>query len=272
MNWFHKHYKFVTLPRGAILDIGSGSNPFWRANILMERFLEDDSQRPGRLIVDRPIVCGDIHQIPFVDNAFSFVHCSHLLEHVDDPDMAIREMSRVARCGYIETPSEIHEFIDLDFPFHRWAVSSEEGILVFREKSQYIPSHPLIVALKSKGNRTSRLIGKHHSQINIISSFWNGEVEYRVERSKSPIEYYTKTHDEPFSSINYAVRPAKAKLKLILGKILSPPMNLYSILACPICKHHIAVDNSSVICTKCNKKFPIRNRVPMMMEEYASCG
>lgn len=73
MNWFYKHYRFATLPRGAILDIGSGSNPFWRANILMERFLEDDSQRPGRLIADRPIVCSDVHRILFVDKAFSFV-------------------------------------------------------------------------------------------------------------------------------------------------------------------------------------------------------
>lgn len=123
--------------------------------------------------------------------------------------------------------------------------------------------------MKSKGNRTSELIRKHHNQINILSSFWSGQVRYTVERSKNPIESYVKTYDETSSRINYVVRPIKAKLKLILGKVLSPRIDLYEILACPICKRHIAVDNSSVVCTKCNKKYPIRNKVPMMMEEYA---
>ena len=85
MNWLYKHYRFATVPKGAVLDIGSGSNPFWRANILMERFLEDDDQRPGKLIHDRPLICGDIHDIPFVDDAFSFIHCSHILEHLEYP-------------------------------------------------------------------------------------------------------------------------------------------------------------------------------------------
>jgi uncharacterized protein YbaR (Trm112 family)/SAM-dependent methyltransferase len=269
MNWFYKHYKFATVPRGAILDIGSGSNPFWRANILMERFLEDDAQRPGRLIVDRPIVCGDIHEIPFVDNAFSFIHCSHILEHLDNPARAIEEMIRVSKSGYIETPSEIHEFLDLNFPFHRWAVSAEDDVIVFREKPQYTSVHPLIEALKNRKNRTWQFITRHHDKVNILSWFWQGEIKYRIERCDRPIECYM-TKDEPSSASDYAVNPTKSKLKLMLGKLLSPTVNLYEILACPLCKRRITVENSTLICDNCNKKFPIINKIPMMVREFAS--
>lgn len=269
MNWFYKHFRFAAVPRGAILDIGSGSNPFWRANILMERFLEDDSQRPGKLIIDRPIVCGDIHDIPFVDNAFSFVHCSHILEHLDFPEKAIGEIMRVSKSGYIETPSEIHEYLDLNFPFHRWAVSAEDDVLVFREKSQHLPSHPLIDSLRNRNNRSWRFIRKHHDHINTLSWFWHDEVKYKIQRCDRPIECYTPA-DEPSAASDYAVNSSKSKLKRMMGKLLSPNINLYDILACPICKRPIKIENSALICINCSKKFPVVNDVPMMTKEYAS--
>ena len=269
MNKFKRHYRFANVKRGAVLDIGSGSNPFWRANFLMERFLDDDSQRPGKLIIDRPIVCGDIHDIPFIDNAFSFIHCSHILEHLNNPEKAIDEMMRVSKSGYIETPSEIHEYLDLNFPYHRWAVSVEENTLVFREKSQYTPLHPLVEALKNRKNKTWQFIRKHHTEVNILSWFWEDKVNYRIERSDQPIECYS-TEDGGFSASDYAISPIRSKLKLILGKLLSQTINLYDILACPICKRHITLSNSALVCVNCKKKFPIINEIPMMTKEHAS--
>jgi uncharacterized protein YbaR (Trm112 family)/SAM-dependent methyltransferase len=269
MNWFYKHYRFATVPKGAVLDIGSGSNPFWRANILMERFLEDDNQRPGKLIHDRPLVCGDIHDMPFVDDAFSFIHCSHILEHLEYPEKAIGEMTRVARAGYIETPSEIHEFLDLEFPFHRWAISSEDGVMVFREKPQSIPAHPLIEALKKRNNSTWKFIRKHHSEMNILYWYWKKEVKYKIERVDRPIGPYIRD-EQLCSKSKYVVKPWKSKLKLKLGKLLSQKVNLYKILACPACKIQIKVENSNLICTNCNKRYPIINNIPMMIEENST--
>lgn len=269
MNWFYKHFKFAFVPRGVILDIGSGSNPFWRANILLERFLEDDSQRPGKLIVDRPIVCGDIHDIPFVDNAFRFVHCSNILEHIDDPEKAIIELMRISKSGYIETPSEIHEYLDLNFPFHRWAVSTEDDKLIFREKAQDVPIHPLVEALRNKKNNTWKYIHKHHDHINFISWFWHDEIKFRIEKSDHPIKEYS-TEGTPISASAYAVNHRKSKLKLMLGKLLAPTINIFDILACPLCKTSVSQEKEELICYKCKKKFPIINKVPMMTKEYAS--
>ncbi|MBV6644746.1 MAG: class I SAM-dependent methyltransferase [Cyclobacteriaceae bacterium] len=41
----------------------------------------------------------DIHKIPFDDNTFDVIFCNHVLEHVDDDILAMREMHRVLKPG-----------------------------------------------------------------------------------------------------------------------------------------------------------------------------
>jgi ubiquinone/menaquinone biosynthesis C-methylase UbiE len=41
----------------------------------------------------------DIHEIPFEDESFSVVMCNHVLEHVDDDLLAMREIHRVLKPG-----------------------------------------------------------------------------------------------------------------------------------------------------------------------------
>lgn len=44
-------------------------------------------------------VKADIHHMPFPDNTFDVVLCNHVLEHVDDDIVAMREISRVLKPG-----------------------------------------------------------------------------------------------------------------------------------------------------------------------------
>lgn len=117
-----------------VLDVGSGGGPNPRANVLCDRFVSDGVERGGSpLVSDRPFVVGDVERLPFVDKAFDFVICSHVLEHVRNPGAAIAELQRVGRRGYIETPSAEWEKLT-GFPFHRWMVSYSDRRLVFEHK------------------------------------------------------------------------------------------------------------------------------------------
>ena len=41
----------------------------------------------------------DVHNIPFLENTFDVVICNHVLEHVDDSDIVMKEFYRVMKPG-----------------------------------------------------------------------------------------------------------------------------------------------------------------------------
>lgn len=119
-----------------VVDVGSGAYPNRRADVLCERSLER-SGRPDA-VVDRPTVVADVQAIPFRTQSVGFVVVSHLLEHIEDPESACAELSRVARRGYIETPGACWEWL---FPEadHRWYVSKRSDTLCFRRTDRRRP-------------------------------------------------------------------------------------------------------------------------------------
>ena len=48
-------------------------------------------------------------RLPFTDRFFDFVVCGHTIEDLADPAPLLRELRRVARAGYFETPSRLCE-------------------------------------------------------------------------------------------------------------------------------------------------------------------
>ena len=52
---------------------------------------------------------GEMTRLPFRDQEFDFVVCRHTLEDIKDPITTCREMMRVAKAGYLETPHRLYE-------------------------------------------------------------------------------------------------------------------------------------------------------------------
>ena len=98
--------EFNIQPGEQVLDIGNGGYPFPYATVLTDRFLEKSPSRFESLVrANKPFVLADIHDLPFRDKGFDFVYCAHVLEVVDNPLKACREIMRVGKRGYIETPT-----------------------------------------------------------------------------------------------------------------------------------------------------------------------
>ena len=122
-----------------VLEIGSGHNPSTRSNVLCDKFLVDDTQRGGQIVADRPIVEADGQYLPFADNSFDYVICRHVLEHVEDPELMISELERVADRGYIETPSELGERL-YGWPYHDWILNQvNDKLIIQKNQLDYFP-------------------------------------------------------------------------------------------------------------------------------------
>ena len=87
-----------------VLDIGSGGNPYPRANVLLDAYEDTVERFHVPLVRDRPIVYGLAERLPFRDKAFDFIIASHVFEHSQDPVAFLKEIIRVGKAGYIETP------------------------------------------------------------------------------------------------------------------------------------------------------------------------
>lgn len=143
-----------TVPDDAVvLDIGGWGKPFPRADWVMDLMPYEgrgvygyETHDPERFTEDTWIqrdIC-DREPFPFADKSIDFVTCSHTLEDIRDPIWVCQEMQRIARAGYIETPSRLEEQTAgvqgpwVGWGHHRWLVEVREGRLEFVFKHHVI--------------------------------------------------------------------------------------------------------------------------------------
>lgn len=44
---------------------------------------------------------------------------------------------------------------------------------------------------------------------------------------------------------------------------------LLDILACPVCKTEVRLEQEKIVCTKCGRRYPVRDDIPIMLAEEA---
>lgn len=274
-------------PNDFVLEIGSGHNPKTRSDVLCDKFIDDDEQRGGNLVVDRPMVEADGQYLPFAEKAFDYVICSHVLEHVEDPEMLISELMRVAHRGYIETPSEIGERI-YGWQYHNWIVNLIDGRLVLKKNDKRAEFGLLFHTLAETNTHWRRFHILHHN-IFLVQYEWEGKIEYQiVDENKSLlpgtyidlncpetiVELLTSKNAKqkrnrllltlksiiPRSVVSYT-KSFIAKKKRPHSKSLDAK-SLYKILVCPKCKGEVTFNEQNIHCIACKQRYPIVDGIP----------
>lgn len=90
--------------KGRVLDVGCGTKPY-------RSYLRAANEYVGMDINEgvRPDIVGDIVNMPFFDGYFDGVLCAEVLEHLKEPEIGIRQISRVLKRGghlYLTVPQE----------------------------------------------------------------------------------------------------------------------------------------------------------------------
>ncbi|HWQ12091.1 MAG TPA: methyltransferase domain-containing protein [Roseiflexaceae bacterium] len=168
-----------------MLEIGSGDNPHPRSDVLVDRYLgADNRERGGDLVVDRPFVVADAHHLPFKDGAFAYTICSHILEHMEDPQQFGRELMRVSTAGYIQSPSEIAERL-FHWSFHRWYVNLVGDTLVLHPREPQEPFGELFDYLYEY-NPAYYFFQRSMPDLFWVEREWHGDLKIEV-REASPL-------------------------------------------------------------------------------------
>lgn len=126
----------------SVLDIGPGEFPLERANFYLDRYERDlkrfSDKGKGTIIGD---VDTGLQNVPA--KSFDYAFCSHVLEHVENPEIAAAAISRIAKRGTIVLPSVVKESINnFEEVDHKWLIfpSPQEGgpIVFVRNNPEYL--------------------------------------------------------------------------------------------------------------------------------------
>lgn len=153
-----------------MLDVGGWARPFARADWVIDLQSYRGRGKFGQLGVGPERfdegswvewgICAR-EPWPFTDNQFDFVYCGHTIEDVRDPLWVCREMVRVGRRGYIESPSPAVELTRgvesiywVGHSHHRWIVQPTSAGLEFLAKPHFV-NHPFRFHIPSLGDLSS---------------------------------------------------------------------------------------------------------------------
>lgn len=238
-----------------VLDVGSGGNPYPRANVLLDAYEETVERYNLPLIKDRPIVFGLAERMPFRSKVFDFVIASHVLEHTADPDAFISELMRVGKAGYIETPDGFFERIN-PFRFHRLEVFDKDNQLVIIKKPAWKP-YPELVEMyerKMKDSRFLRFLSQHPGPF-YVRYYWEDRIDYRVLNPEVDANWPLPIVQEG----SYKDQHGKIRLfllQLVRGlfsqKSRNKKIDLLALLRCPACaSDELRKINEGIQCECC---------------------
>jgi ubiquinone/menaquinone biosynthesis C-methylase UbiE len=113
-QFFEESMKKIFTEGSLVVDIGGGlrTDPSRNNRKKENAWLDPYIAKVDFKILDKvadyhPDIVGDIHDLPFEDNSVDAIICVSVLEHVEEPQKAVKEMHRVLKPGgycYIYAP------------------------------------------------------------------------------------------------------------------------------------------------------------------------
>lgn len=173
-----------------VLDVGGWAKPFRRADWVVDLMPYESrgwagwqGSDPERFSKDTWVQMdvSSRQPLPFEDKSFDFAVCSHTLEDIRDPIFLCSELQRVARRGYLETPSVLAELgigiesrVYAGYYHHRWLVEmqSAPAEVVFLMKPHFIHG-------SWQYHIPKRVCRRLAPEQRVTCLFWEGEFEYR---------------------------------------------------------------------------------------------
>jgi len=251
-----------------ILEVGSGGNPYFRANVLCDAYTETQERFFTPLIYDRPIIITTVENLPFKDNTFDFVIASHVLEHSMDPQKFLEEIQRVGKAGYIEVPDAIMERLT-HYSFHRLEINKRGEKLLIRKKKGFIQDEELAELFDYKAIKVfPEIISKYpfHFHVRYYWSKDEGGIKYEVINPEYEFDWDLPILNKDAIKNKFNLKDFLKKQSLLfIRKLFSQnkrnrTINIIKLMRCNKCKKNNFEwnDKKTEICCKiCGEKYAV---------------
>jgi SAM-dependent methyltransferase len=181
-----------------VLEVGGGHNPHPRSNVVVDKYTDTNYHRSGdiKVLKNQTFLQADGENLPFKDKEFDYVICCQVLEHVENPEKFLAEQFRVAKRGFMETPSLLGEYF---FPreSHKWIIHEMNDItyLVDKKKINFLYGYDmgeLIQDYLPKHSIGFKILEKTHPNLITNRVEWEGDFKYVMDPTDPEIlKYFT---------------------------------------------------------------------------------
>lgn len=262
----------VPVPKSAlVLEVGSGGNPYFRSNVLIDAYEHTRERHYVPLVSDRPTVLGYVESLPFKDKAFDFVIASHVLEHSADPERFLSELQRVSKAGYIEVPDALMERLN-PYLDHRLEITVRENRLIIRKKTAW-QVDPALVELY--GNRANTIIaGKSIPSFPFefhVRHYWSDRIEREIVNPEDDASWSAPESDLQASNRKPSLRAMFQSIVLQqIRRFFSQNrrnrnLDITTLLQCPTCgQGDIYMNCTAAVCKSCGAKYEVGNGIPKL--------
>ena len=246
---------------------------------------------------DRPSLLGDCQTLPFKDKIFDYVIASHVLEHTDNPEACLDELSRVSKRGYIETPSLLWEKLHPSRKYHQWFTLLIDDYLVFvrKNKEELNSIFGELFEIIASNSLEYHLMVRAYRKLFLVRHEWEEQINYRIDPDEGYLRsffdrpwtmeqfknfYPERSFDQQitqlgktltFSAMELLFRPPRRLIGQILKDLRKNRLNirLETILACPRCKGEVKDLHDHIKCLNCDATYLYRRGIPdMVLENY----
>ena len=152
-----------------VLDIGCGYTAHKNANVVC------DVQDLSSVYKEKDFVKLTSNILPFKDKEFDFVIASHVIEHVKDVEIFIKELQRVSSKGYIELPTKLEDNLVFENKKdHIWHMEfdDDKNQLIISKKTQFL--EPVLTVSSAKK------FLKYFRQSLVLELFWENSIEFNI--------------------------------------------------------------------------------------------
>jgi len=263
--WSLRKALLIIGPADIVLDVGSGSSPHPGADVLLERYL-DPKHRYGAMVIDRPTVLADACKMPFRDKAFDFVIAFHVLEHVADPTAFLKELQRVGKAGYIETPNAVFERL-VPYDVHLLEVMKIKDKLIINKKSSAKPDSFLngLELIKHSPRWNRCFYG--NPELFHVRYFWKDEINFEVLNPDVSSSWFVDPRTLELDDDQELVTTTRLNGVRALGLAAlrkwhkfrkRTGVDLADLLACPECHGLLSLHDELATCDHCQATYSLR--------------
>jgi SAM-dependent methyltransferase len=268
--WAMRRFHCPVAKHALVLEVGSGGNPYARANVLLDAYEHTQERHWAPLVADRPTVLAFVENLPFRDRAFDFVIASHVLEHSTRPERFLAELQRVAHCGYIEVPDAFMERVN-PYHDHRLEISVREGRLIVRKKAAWRSDPQLVELYEHRAKRwmTRELMPRRPFAFH-VRYYWSEQIDFEVVNPGVDAGWPAPSESMSLSNVQGGLDPRgwarRAARALLSQHRRNRQIDLCSLLRCPTChQSEFQRSQAALSCRSCGAVFALSRGIPRMV-------